>query len=423
MFKSLIKDTILNFLGNAVVRISFIFLSVITAKILSDTDFQHFTILISTLNMIVAAIGFALSTTIVKIVSELLCQNNSYFLKQLSSFWQSVKFTSIIVLTMAIIFVKPVSESLFSGNYFFTLYFYILTVAAISSVVASSYMVAMKDFGYLSYNRIVSTIVYLISLLLLYVFKDGNAFYVFLSTALFYVFMTYHPIMRYFSRIKNIIKYTEHSGGNEKYKNPFIDITLPAFFSNLTYSLATWLQIFVVLNIYKDSQAATSIAVSLMWFNALTFIPQSLSTALLPRLISASKRQTSQVLMVSCGVNLISTLICIVLLYIASPVIDAFYDNQVTNISSLIIYMSIAALPCALCKVTGQYFIAKGEMYTSLLFNIIWSSLLMLSTVIFLNSQNGAFSVAYGLIISYSILLLCQAIYIWVKNEFNYFNK
>ncbi len=423
MFKSLIKDTLLNFLGNAVVRISFIILSVITAKILSVADFKNFTILISTLNMVVAAIGFALSTTIVKLFSELLCQNNSYCLKQLSSFWKSVKFSAAIVLAIAVIFLKPISESLFSGSYFFTLYFYVLTILAILSVVASSYMIAMKDFGYLSYNRIIATIVYLISLASLYILKNDNAFYVFLFTGLFYFVMTYRPMMRYLSRIKSIIKGIEISEESEQSKKPFINITLPAFFSNLTYSLATWLQIFVVLNIYKDSHAATSIAIALMWFNALTFIPQSLSTALLPRLITISKRQANQVLLVSCGVNLISTLMCILLLYIASPVIDVFYNDQFSNISHLIIYMAIAALPCALCKVTGQYFIAKGEMYTSLLFNMLWSLVLMLSTIILLNGQNGAISVAYGLIISYSILLVSQVIYIWVKNEFYYCNK
>jgi O-antigen/teichoic acid export membrane protein len=423
VFKSLIKDTLLNFVGNAVVRISFIVLSVITAQILSDTDFKNFTILISTLNMIVAAIGFALSTTIVKLVSELLCQNNYDCLKRMSIFGRSVKLSSVVIFAIAIIFVKPVSESLFSGSYYFTLFFYILTVAAILSVVASSYMIAMRDFSYLSYNRILSTVVYLMSLALLYILNNSNAFYVFLFTVLFYSLMTFHPMVRYFSRAKNIIRHLKDSGGQQRYKNPFIDITLPAFFSNLTYSLATWLQIFIVLNIYKDSQAATSIAIALMWFNALTFIPQSLSTALLPRLISASKRQINYVLLVSCGVNLTATLICILLLYIASPVINAFYDNQTSNISSLIVCMSIAALPCALCKVTGQYFIAKGEMYTSLLFNILWSSVLMLSTVILLNSENGAVSVAYGLIVSYSILLMCQIIYIWVRNGFNYFNK
>ncbi|HEQ3434732.1 TPA: hypothetical protein VGS73_003458 [Vibrio cholerae] len=422
MFKSLLIDTVFNFLGNATVRLTFVVLSIVTAQNLEYTKFQNFTMVITTVNMVIAAIGFALSTTLVKLISDLFTCPNKYNLELLNVFWRSaIKYLLLGFLILAFL-IYPISNFLFKGDETYFLYMVILIVFSIFSTIASSHLVGIKDFKYLSFNRLVSGFAFGFYLLIFYFFNFSNTNELIFSIVFFHALMIFHPIKRYMRKRRELIV----RDGSLKLRdtNPFYTITIPSFLSNAAYAISTWLVVIVFLWFFPNENISSEVAIAFVWFNALTFIPQSLSTALLPRLSNLKNESFIRIIVFSMVINMVVTLLCIGMVFYFKDVIKNLYMIQFENISVLIVIMSIAALPSALCKVTGQYFISKGKMYQSLFFNIIWSIGLLGSTSLFLYFGGKTLSIAYGLILSYFLLLLIQLTYIfWDRDEYSNYNK
>lgn len=110
----------------------------------------------------------------------------------------------------------------------------------------------------------------------------------------------------------------------------------------------------------NDRNMASEVATGLIWFNALAFIPQTISTVILPRISSENKNKL-KILKVGMLINVCSTCILISFLTLTKSQINELYSSQFEQLADLILIMSFASLPNACCKVTGQYFIASSK--------------------------------------------------------------
>lgn len=412
--KEIFLDSLFTFISNSISRLSFIILSIVTAKVLISEDFHSFTIMMSTLNMIVSSIGFAVGITIVKSAVEY--HNNKTKKKEREYF----SFIKLFIIGSLVVFIgvsflyNLISKLLFNGKVYFALAFLTLTILALYYTVSSYFLIGVKDFKSLSkYNLLIGTVFILSLLMVMYTDLSYNSLYtITLLLASFYFTGILLCVRKYAQLIPgfNRIEFKLHSTD----ENYFKKITLPAFLSNLVYAFTVWLQIIIVGYLLNDRNMASEVATGLIWFNALAFIPQTISTVILPRISSENKNKL-KILKVGMLINVCSTCILISFLTLTKSQINELYSSQFEQLADLILIMSFASLPNACCKVTGQYFIASSKMNISLMFNSLWAIVYIFTNVILLKFGFGVFSVGYALIISYSILFFSQYVFIRVS--------
>ncbi|EOA3211183.1 O64 family O-antigen flippase, partial [Escherichia coli] len=176
--KEIFLDSLFTFISNSISRLSFIILSIVTAKVLISEDFHSFTIMMSTLNMIVSSIGFAVGITIVKSAVEY--HNNKTKKKEREYF----SFIKLFIIGSLVVFIgvsflyNLISELLFNGKVYFALAFLTLTILALYYTVSSYFLIGVKDFKSLSkYNLLIGTVFILSLLMVMYTDLSYNSLY------------------------------------------------------------------------------------------------------------------------------------------------------------------------------------------------------------------------------------------------------
>ncbi|MEL8939247.1 O64 family O-antigen flippase, partial [Escherichia coli] len=260
------------------------------------------------LNMIVSSIGFAVGITIVKSAVEY--HNNKTKKKEREYF----SFIKLFIIGSLVVFIgvsflyNLISELLFNGKVYFALAFLTLTILALYYTVSSYFLIGVKDFKSLSkYNLLIGTVFILSLLMVMYTDLSYNSLYtITLLLASFYFTGILLCVRKYAQLIPgfNRIEFKLHSTD----ENYFKKITLPAFLSNLVYAFTVWLQIIIVGYLLNDRNMASEVATGLIWFNALAFIPQTISTVILPRISSENKNKL-KILKVGMLINVCSTCI------------------------------------------------------------------------------------------------------------------
>lgn len=414
--KKLILDSLITLFGNSISRLAFIVMSIVTANTLYSIDFQNVTIMVSTINMLVSSFGFAAGITIVKSGVEYRLEENKKKLREYQYILSLVIKLPIFVFFISLPFIGLISSSLFNNNKFITIVFLVLSILAFFYTIISYLLISIENFSAIAKNKVIYGLMFICTLFVINYngFNEYNVYIIITALVLFYISGIFPPYKIY----KNSSFYIKPSRIKLKHgdTNYLVKITLPALFSNSVYAIAIWLQIIIVIYLTKNRQMAAEVATGMIWFNAISYIPQIVSTVILPK-ISGNSSAKATLLKYGFFINLLSTLGMIIFVIIIKDYLGLIYDEQFKNMSALILFLSIAALPNALCKVTGQYFISELKMKQSLVFNIIWALIYISLSYIFLKQGLGSISIAYSLIISYSVLLLIQVLYIKVNHE------
>lgn len=407
--KRLLSDSLYTFLSTAVSRVAFILISLISAKSLNNGDFQNLSILISTVNMLIASFGFAFGTTLLKKAVEYHLNEGSKISK--TNFMSLISVLILILSSLGIlslVMLPFISKQLFLGDEFVSMFMIASALVGVGSTIASYLIVSLEKFRKLSKIKFISSIVLMSCCALVQYLEDISLrFDVILSFYFghFVILLGWYLIAyrSYGWRIEIIKPERSH-------KNGIIDISGPAFLSNFTYAAIMWFQMMMIYQVTGDRELASKVAVALTWYNALVFVPQILSSVLLPKLLKAESSDFKLHMYKGGIINVISVAIAIVILLISSPYIDKIYSQQFNSISYLVLLMAFSAFPNALCKLTGQYFLVKEKMKMGFLFNLFWGGVYT-SVTYMLMPYYQEYAVGLGLIVSYIILFVSQLIY------------
>lgn len=407
--KRLLSDSLYTFVSTAVSRVAFILISLISAKSLNNGDFQNLSILISTVNMLIASFGFAFGTTLLKKAVEYHLNEGSKISK--TNFMSLVSVLILILSSLGIlslVMLPFIAKQLFLGDEFVSMFMIASALVGVGSTIASYLIVSLEKFRKLSKIKFISSIVLMSCCALVQYLEDISLrFDVILSFYFghFVILLGWYLIAyrSYGWRIEIIKPERSH-------KNGIIDISGPAFLSNFTYAAIMWFQMMMIYQVTGDRELASKVAVALTWYNALVFVPQILSSVLLPKLLKAESSDFKLHMYKGGIINVISVAIAIVILLISSPYIDKIYSQQFNSISYLVLLMAFSAFPNALCKLTGQYFLVKEKMKMGFLFNLFWGGVYT-SVTYMLMPYYQEYAVGLGLIVSYIILFVSQLIY------------
>ena len=407
--KKLLSDSLYTFISTAFSRLVFIALSIISADLLIRDNFQSFSVLISTVNMIIASVGFALGSTVLKKAVKYQCGDDDENEKNnFMSLVTYISFLLVLLLVLSLIALPKISNWIFLGNELVTLFMILSAVIGVASTVASYLIVSLEMFKTLSKIRFVSSLCLILSTLIIYyVDNEETQFYLLMFFYLgHFITLLFWFVFSYYSNgwKLNLIKLTF------KHNNGMLKLAFPAFLSNFTYAAVMWLQMIVIYKVSGERELASKVAVALTWYNAIVFLPQILSSVILPKLLKA--RDTDFKLHMYRGVviNTISVTIAVIGVFVLSTAIDGLYSKQFESISTLVLIMALSAYPNAWCKLTGQYFLVKDKMLLGFIFNLGWG-IVYTAVTYFLIPIYNEYAVGIGLIVSYFFLLFSQMIY------------
>jgi len=193
----------------------------------------------------------------------------------------------------------------------------------------------------------------------------------------------------------------------------FVKFSLPAVLSGLfTVPILWWAKTYLIRKTGFGEMAMYDVAEQ--WYFMLLFIPNSLSSIILPMLTNmtteGTKAQYTKLIKLNLIINISITSILAIIIAIFTPLIYSFYGKGFTNNAPLLILL-VTAVICATNNVLGQVIASKGKMWLGLGVNSLWGVWLVLFSLLFVGKYSlGAVGLAYAMLVSYLLHSIAQTI-------------
>lgn len=194
-------------------------------------------------------------------------------------------------------------------------------------------------------------------------------------------------------------------------KSVFIKFSLPSLLSGIVLIPVIWWTKTVLIRNNGYAEMAV-FDVSEQWYYILLFIPNSISSIILPLLtntsVEGSKNQYTYLIKVNLLINVAVAVLLGMGIGLLSPFINKLYGKDFTNYYPMII-MLITAVICAANNVLGQVIASKGKMWLAFGLNALWAVWLVSFTLLFVENMNlGAIGLAYAMLVSYLLHSIVQ---------------
>lgn len=194
-----------------------------------------------------------------------------------------------------------------------------------------------------------------------------------------------------------------------------IKFSIPAALSSLLVVPLFW-YIKTLLVKTEGFSVSADFDVADQWRSIILFIPAALSRIVLPMLsnIEGKKNQGAQykkILKINLLLNISLAIVSALIIILFSKYIIQLYGNEYTNTLPLII-LAISTIFSSITTIAGQAIASKARMWTGFSFNLIWASITLALSYMFLNNGMGAQGLALAVLIGYVMLSLGQGLYI-----------
>ena len=192
-----------------------------------------------------------------------------------------------------------------------------------------------------------------------------------------------------------------------------VSFSLPAALSSIMVAPVFWLARTMLVNSSSFEELAVYEAAD-QWKIIILFIPGALSQVVLPilsSLIGESVNRYKRVLLYNIAINAIVATILALGVSLFSKQIMGFYGKDYQDVWPIIL-LAISTIPTAISAVVGLSISSRAKMWTGFLFNLIWGSLVILFSYIFLNRGMGASGLSLAILCAYTVHTIIQTIYL-----------
>ncbi len=175
---------------------------------------------------------------------------------------------------------------------------------------------------------------------------------------------------------------------------------------------------FVIRVLLKDFMSFGTMAdydVGEQWRVMILFVPSSVSHIVLPILASINKEQNKfwKVTHASLAINGAVTLLIAAVVIALSGWIITFYGKAYNNPWPLV-FLSASCVFAAMAEVVGKSIASLARIWAIMLMNLLWSSIAIGLTYVFLRMGMGTTAPALAILISYIVHLVVQYLYLRV---------
>ena len=151
------------------------------------------------------------------------------------------------------------------------------------------------------------------------------------------------------------------------------------------------------------------------WRIIILFIPSALSNIILPILSSLTntdKNDYKKALYINLGLNVSIAFVLATSVSLAGKYIMGAYGDGFNETLPLVI-IAFSTVFSSFASVVGVSIVSRGKMWTSLMFNFLWSIMFISLTYIFVSNGKGALGISLALLLSYVLHSLFQSIYLF----------
>lgn len=409
-FSEFIKVASWSFIGSSIAKVFALLASVYISREVGPKDFGVYGLMISTIAMLKTFTSSGFAKTVTKFLSD---DTISSFRKKnivMSNIFYSVILT-ILTSFVFIIFSDSFSLILFDNSLIATYLIYASVYFFFSSLeeLVFSVLSGVTKFKIISLLEILRTLFFISPIL----FKEislNQVFICHISSVLVSVFAGCLIIYK-----KNILEFNisdfEFAIGEVK------NFTFPSILSASLVSPISWLLMTTLSNSVNGLIEVGLLNIGLQWQNASNFITRSLSRVALP-LFSAnlsSGKSFGMMVKVNLIVNILVTVfIASIIILLVDYIID-YYGDDYSGAKILLILYSLSVIFSSICNVLGNIIASKNKMWLGFRFNLIWSSVYLMISMVLMKYNYGAVSIASGYLISYTIFVFIQYRYIAKK--------
>lgn len=412
LFKRLLEGVSWTLIGNITGKFLQLLAFIFVARILGKEEYGQVGIVRSTINMFLVFSSVGMGVTATRYIAMYRSSNPFRAYKIYEFTFRFVLIIGVIVSALVFIFSDYIAaHQLNDANLNITLkigalVLFLLTISSVQTGALNGF----EQFKSVGIVTSTNGLILLVAVVLGAYFWGVNGVIVGLAIAGLTM-----VIQLYVSLKKNItnIKEEKELPRNEplKISSIFYSFSLPAVLQGLVViPVLWWAKTLLIKEGGYGEMALYDVAEQ--WYYLVLFIPNSLSTIILPLLTNVnydgSKKQYGQLLKVNILINVGVTLVIASGIAVLSPLIYRFYGNGFTDYSPLLVLL-ITVVICSANNVLGQVIVSKGKMWVGFGVNALWGIWLIISTFIFVGKYDlGALGLAYALLVSYILHSIVQ---------------
>lgn len=350
----LISDSLWSLLGNVFGRGLALIAGIIVARFLGKDIYGEYGAIRNTIITIGTFSTFGLGYTATKFIAELRGKeggNIKYFIRYANNITLTFSGGMAILL---FIFAKEVSLYVFKVN---SLEYplRILSILIIFNAITNTQIGILSGFGKFKelakVNTFVGFVTFVLSVVLTYLYAFNGALIALLIAQILNCALNFYYVKKQTNRsnqIGQIIPYKE-----------ILTFSTPIALQEGIYAISSWV-VMIVLIKYSSFGQLGMYTVAVQWSSMVLFIPGILRNVVLSHLSLHSSNETMQqkVLLQTISINIISTLIPAILLFIGSNLVESTYGTTFKGVGYLI---SVAVFTTVFTSVSNVY----AQAYTS----------------------------------------------------------
>lgn len=400
--------------GTALAKFIVLISGILCANILGKEEYGEFGMVRSTINLFVVFGTAGFGVTVTKFISEYRKTQKSRISGIYTTTNIFVFITGITVTLLTLFFAPEIAQGTMNAPHLTTpirlgaLLLFITTINGVQNGTLSGF----EDFKSIAFNTLYGSIAESVLMLV-------GAYYYGVSGAILGFgcgFVVIYLCNRH-SIKKNLKKHDiqiHYNGISREDLKTIYKFTLPLALSSFIVMPTFWIMRTLLVNTGGGFDELAVYEAADQWKIIILFIPTSISGIVLPILSSMSENANDKfwnVLKINMLLNGSISLIMAVIVILFSRNIMNSYGEDYNDIYPICI-LALSTVPSSISNIIGQSIVSRSKIWTGLSFNAIWSSLMIVTTKIFLDMNLGASALALASVTSYSLHFILQFIYI-----------
>lgn len=200
--------------------------------------------------------------------------------------------------------------------------------------------------------------------------------------------------------------------------------SLPSVLSGLMVGPVIWVCNTMLVNRANGYDEMAIFDAANQWRSTISFIPGVLSQIVLPLLSSSTsnKIQFKKILNINIKLNFYFSLIISIIISLFATLIMKTYGTSFITGTNVLIILSISTIFSSVNSVIGQAIAGKDKMWIGFFFNLIWGTVLISCSYIFIYLGYGALGLSIAFFIAYLLHTIIQFTFLKVKiyNKWEY---
>ncbi len=408
-------DSIWAILGNITSKGMSIFGVMLVARFLEKDLFGQFGTVKGTLTSIAIFTSLGLGYTSTKFISDFKL-NAPHKLRSLFNF--TINFTALLgfIVSVFVFFLSEFISLKISGNSDLSKYFKLLSIWVVFNtltIIQVGMLSGYKAFKEMAkINLYIGFFAFISSVLLTFFFSIWGALISLLLTQIFNWLLN-------FILLKKITPSQNSDELTKKEKYDIIKFTLPISLQEATFSIASWLNLVLLLK-YGGYGEVGVYQAAFQWAFIILFIPGILRNVILTHLSENTndEKNHDKILKRTLLINLIVTILPVGLIYIFSSFIIEFYGDTYSNMKSVLLVVSTATIFMSLSNVYSQAYMSKDKNWLMFCFRLLRDGGII-GVFILLNRSGNQVSYNLGL----SILIMNLFFFLIMMITYGYIKK